>query len=99
MSAREHATRTRGALTKPVRTNSRKGSGPLADYAQSPRGAYTEATSNRLEVGARIDYRTVVDRRERDGESLPQFTVGDGCQVLTPQRDASDTCPNTVLAA
>ena len=25
---------------------------------------------------------------------MPQFTGGDGCQVLTPQRDASDTCPS-----
>ena len=33
------------------------------------------------------------------GASLPQFTGGNGCQVLTPQRDALDYCPSTVPAA
>ena len=42
--------------------------------------------------------RPVVDRRERDGGELAQITVGDGCQVLIPQRDALDTCPSRVPA-
>ena len=52
VSAREHPARTRGALIKPVRTNSRKGSGSMAGYAQSPRVAHTEATGNGLEASA-----------------------------------------------
>ena len=70
VSAREHATRTRGALFRLVRTNSGKGSGSLAGYAQSPRDAYTEVTGNGLEANARLYYRTVVDRRERGGGEL-----------------------------
>ena len=31
--------------------------------------------------------------------SLPLFTGGDGCPVLTPHRDTSDTCLSTVSAA
>ena len=70
MSASEHATRTLGVLIKPVRTSSRKGSGSLAGYAQWPRGAYTEVTDNGLEATARINYRTVIERREKDGNDL-----------------------------
>ena len=42
-----------------------------------------EATGDGLEASARINYRTVVDRRDRDGGELAPFTVGEGCQVLT----------------
>ena len=83
-----------------VRTNSRKGSGSLAGCAQSPRGASTGATGNGLEANTRLEQpkRTYVGAKGT-GASLPLFTVEDGCQLLTPQRDASDTCPNTVPAA
>ena len=70
MSAREHATRTCGALIKPVRRNWGKGSGSLAGYEQSPRSAYTEVFDNGLEASTRINYQTVVDRFERDGGEL-----------------------------
>ena len=53
------------------------GSGSLAGYAHSPRSAYTEATGTGLEASARIKYRTVVDRRERDGgERAPVYCWG-----------------------
>ena len=72
----------------------------MAGYAQSPRGASTGATSNGLEANARAEQpkRTYVGAKGT-GASLPLFTVGDGCQVLTPQRDALDTCLSTVPAA
>lgn len=61
VSPREHATQTHRELINPVRTNSRKGSGSLSGNAQSLGDAYTEATGNRLEDSARINYRVVVD--------------------------------------
>ena len=70
MPAREHATRKLRALIKPVRASSRKGSDSLPGYGQSPRGACTEATGNGLEACVRINCRTVVDRRKRDGGEL-----------------------------
>ena len=90
---------TRRAITT-VRTSSRKESGSLAGNAQSPRGASMGATGNGLEANVRADQpkRTYLGAKGT-GASLPLFTVGDGCQVLTPQRDALDTCPSTVPAA
>ena len=72
---------TRCAITT-VRTSSRKGSGSLAGYAQSPRGASTGATGNGLEANARAEQpkQTYVGAKGT-GASLPLFTVGDGCQV------------------
>ena len=72
------------ALITPVRTNSRKGRGSLASYAQSPHGAYTEATGNRLEASARINYRTVVDRRETDGGELAPVYCSGRVSGLSP---------------
>ena len=90
---------TRCAITT-VRTSSLKGSGSLAGYVQSPRGASTGATGNGLKANARAEKpkRTYIGANGA-GASLPLITVGDGCQVLTPQRDALDTCPSTVPAA
>ena len=90
---------TQCAITT-VRTSSRKGSGSLAGYAQSPRGASSGATGNELEANTRAEQpnRTYVGAKVT-GASLPLFTVRDGCQVLIPQRDASETCPITVPAA
>ena len=90
---------TQRAITT-VRTSSRKGSGSLAGYAQSPRVSSTGATGNGLEANARAEQpkRTYIGAKGT-GASLPLFTVGDRCQVLTPQRDALDTCPSTVPAA
>ena len=90
---------TRRAITT-VRTSSRKGSGSLAGYAQSPRGASTGATGNGLEVNARAEQpKRTYAGAQGTWASLPLFTVGGGCQVLTLQRDALDTCPITVPAA
>ena len=64
------------------------------------RGASTGATGNGLEDNTRAEQpkQTYVGTKGT-GANLPLFTVGDGCQVLTPQRDALDTCPSTVPAA
>ena len=80
--------------------SSRKGSDSLAGYAQSPRGASTGATGSEFEASTRAEQpkRTYI-RAKGTGASLPLFTVGDGCQVLTPQMDALDTCPSTLPAA
>ena len=70
---------TRDAI-KTVRTSSRKGSGSLAGYAQSPRSASTGATGNGLEANTRAKQpkRTYIGAKWT-GASLSLFTVGDGC--------------------
>ena len=71
----------------------------IAGYAQSLCGAQTEATGNGLEASAnKLTNRWEIGTKTT-GASLPQFTVGDGCQVLTPQRNAWNTCTSRVPAA
>ena len=52
MSPREHETRTRGVQTNPYGRARENGMAHVAGYAQSLRGAYTEATGNGLEASA-----------------------------------------------
>ena len=80
---REGARRaTRRAITT-VRTSSRKGSGSLAGYEQSPRGASTGAAGNGLDANTLAEQpkRTYVGAKGT-GARLPLFTVWDGCALL-----------------
>ena len=58
-----------------------------------PRGASTGAIGSGLEANTRAEQpkRTYVGAKGT-GATLPQFTGGGRCQVLTPKGDASDTC-------
>ena len=86
---REHATRTCKARINRYGRVREKGVGHMASYAQSLRGACTAVNGNRLEgIVNKISKRLYVGAKRTEA-SLPQFTVGDGCQVLTPQLEAS----------
>ena len=68
----------------------------MAGHAQSFRVAGSETTGDGLEATARKLTERSLLGANGTGASLPQFTVRDGCQVLTPQKEASDTCTSTV---
>ena len=87
-TAREHAAR-RDAQLQPFGRAREKGVAPLPVTRSCPVVHNTRAEQPKQKyIGAK-----------GTGASLPQFTVGDGFQVLTPQRDVLDTWPSTVPAA
>ena len=98
-TAREHAAR-RDARLKRFGRAREKGVAHWPVTRSRPVVASTGATGNGLEANVRAEQpkRTYIGAKGT-GASLPLFTVGDGCQVLTPQRDALDICPSTVPAA
>ena len=60
-----------------IRTSSRNGRAHVVGHAQSFQGAGSETTGDRLEASARVNYRTVVDKRKRDGgELVPVYCWG-----------------------